>query len=548
MPAIITDQYRILNAETFIDSFVGIGTTGKNNYYTFLAHPKPDNVADGIGYGDNSWPTRTPDPIDNFDEENRYHDSMLFLKKITPSDVRRVIPRINWQSGTVYEMYRNNYSANNRTSQSSNSGLYGSDYYVLTSEFKVYLCINNGSSPENEGKGKTSKVEPTHTSTTVPPVAEGDDSDGYQWKYLYTIAPSDIVKFVTDSYIPLPEKWGDITTKALKDAAIDGKLETIIVKRAGSVSINGQDGDIIGVPIIGDGSGGTATIKVAGGVVDSIKLSDTNSRDYTYAVVDLYKNFEFTIDNQTKKVDSLGEGDNQPIFEVIIPPKGGHGADIYRELGGYRVMIYTKFDNNPTDRGDYVVGNSFSRVGIVKDPLDSAGTSVLNKRTATSLGALKLTPPSGSTTQLSNVVYRPNARITQYSDDSTLGIGTAVAYVASWDNTTGVLKYYQPVGFSTISVYSKQLKDFVGLSTAITGATHIEGSGQTVDNLVVDTTFNGESVRVGQRDESLGQAFINGVSSSEIKKYSGEIIYIDNRAEVTRTTSQKEEVKIVIEF
>ena len=36
MPAIITDQYRILNAETFVDSFVGIGTTGKNNYYTFL--------------------------------------------------------------------------------------------------------------------------------------------------------------------------------------------------------------------------------------------------------------------------------------------------------------------------------------------------------------------------------------------------------------------------------------------------------------------------------------------------------------------------------
>ena len=44
MPAIITDQYRILNAETFIDSFVGIGTTGNNNYYTFLGHPNPTNV------------------------------------------------------------------------------------------------------------------------------------------------------------------------------------------------------------------------------------------------------------------------------------------------------------------------------------------------------------------------------------------------------------------------------------------------------------------------------------------------------------------------
>ena len=58
---------------------------------------------------------------------------MLFLKKITSNDVRRVIPRINWQSGTVYEMYRNNYSATNRTSQTSNSSLYGSNYYIVTS-------------------------------------------------------------------------------------------------------------------------------------------------------------------------------------------------------------------------------------------------------------------------------------------------------------------------------------------------------------------------------------------------------------------------------
>ena len=37
---IITDQFRILNAETFIKSFTGIGTTA-NNYYTFLGHPNP---------------------------------------------------------------------------------------------------------------------------------------------------------------------------------------------------------------------------------------------------------------------------------------------------------------------------------------------------------------------------------------------------------------------------------------------------------------------------------------------------------------------------
>ena len=543
MPAIITDQYRILNAETFVDSFVGIGTTGKNNYFTFLGHPDPTNVDDAIGYGDQSWGTIPPDPIDNFDQENRYHDSMLFLKQITSSDVRRVIPRINWQSGTVYEMYRNNYSATNRTPQTSNSSLYGSNYYVVTSEFKVYLCINNGATPTNS-EGTTSKVEPTHTSTTVPAQDESGNTDDYQWKYLYTIAPADIVKFVTSTYIPLPEKWGDITNTAIKDAAVDGKLESIIIKRAGTAQIgNSTSGTkTITVPIIGDGSDGKAIVTVSEGVVTRVKLADTNSKNYTYATVRFDPGAP--LDGQTL---SVGTGDNEPQFEVVIPPKGGHGADIYRELGGFRVMVYSKFDNNINDKADYIIGNDFSRVGIIKDPLEFGGTSVLNKRTATSLGALKLKVPSTSSTVLSNVVYKTNTKISQYSNDSTLGIGTAIGYVASWDSTTGVLRYYQPVGFSTQSVYGYELRNFVGVATAITGATHII-PGQSVDNLEVDTTFSAESITVGQRSESLGHAFVNGVANSEVKKFSGEIIYIDNRAPVTRTASQKEEVKIVIEF
>ena len=543
MPAIITDQFRIMNSETFVDSFVGIGTTGKNNYYTFLGHPDPTNLTDQIGYGDASWGVEPPNPIDNFDQENRYYDSMLFLKQITSSDVRRVIPRINWQSGTIYEMYRNNYSATIRTSQSSNSSLYGSNYYIVTSEFKVYLCINNGSSPTTPN-GTTSKVEPTHTSTTVPEQDTTGNTDDYQWKYLYTIAPADIVKFVTSSYIPLPEKWGDVTNATIKDASVEGKLESIIIKRAGTAEVaGGTSGEkTITVPIIGDGSDGKAIVTVNEGVVTRVKLADTNSKNYTYATVRFDSGSP--LDGQTLTV---GSGADEPQFEVVIPPKGGHGADIYRELGGFRVMVYSKFDNNINDKADYIVGNDFSRVGIVKDPLEFGGTSVLNKRTATSLGALKLKVPSGSSTVLSNVVYPKNTKITQYSNDSTIGIGTAIGYVASWDSNTGVLRYYQPVGFSTQSVYGYELRNFVGVVTAITGATHII-PGQSVDNLEVDTTFSAESITVGQRSESLGHAFVNGVANSEVKKFSGEIIYIDNRAPVTRTASQKEEVKIVIEF
>ena len=533
MPAIITDQYRILNAETFVDSFVGIGTTGNNNYFTFLGHPDPTNLTDAIGYGDASWGTEAPNPIDNFDQENRYHDSMLFLKKITSSDVRRVIPRINWQSGTIYEMYRNNYSATNRTSQTSSSSLYGSNYYVVTSEFKVYLCINNGSSPTTPN-GTTSKVEPTHTSTTVPEQDTTGNTDDYQWKYLYTISPSDIVKFVTSSYIPLPQKWGDTTNANIKDAAVDGKLESIIIKRAGTATINGvtTGEQTVTVPIIGDGSDGKAIVTVNEGVVTRIKLADTNSTAYTYAAVRFAEGSP--VDGKTLTV---GQGSDEPQFEVIIPPKGGHGADIYRELGGFRVMLYSKYDNNVDDAPDYVIGNDFSRVGLVKNPLQFGGTDLLNNTTATNLSALKLKPDTSSGLTTSNVTYSPNTLITQ-----TVGVGsTAVGYVASWNPDTGILKYYQPVGFSTLSTYSYKKLDFVGLNTAITGGSP--------ENLVVDTAFNNaSSIVVGGKNVSLGQTFNLGKASPDVKKYSGEIIYIDNRAPVTRTSSQKEEVKIVIEF
>ena len=116
-----------------------------------------------------------------------------------------------------------------------------------------------------------------------------------------------------------------------------------------------------------------------------------------------------------------------------------------------------------------------------------------------------------------------------------------MGYVASWNPDTGILKYYQPVGFSTLSTYSYKKLDFVGLNTAITGGSP--------ENLIVDVGFNNKkSIAVGGKNVDLGQTFNLGKANPDVKKYSGEIIYIDNRAPVTRTSSQKEEVKIVIEF
>ena len=109
MPAIITDQFRILNAETFVGSFSGAGTT--SYYYSFLGHPNPTNTS--IEYGKTDWQTNPPDPRDSFEQESSYHNSMLFMKRITSDDVRMIIPRFNWQSGSIYDRYRHNIDNSN---------------------------------------------------------------------------------------------------------------------------------------------------------------------------------------------------------------------------------------------------------------------------------------------------------------------------------------------------------------------------------------------------------------------------------------------------
>jgi hypothetical protein len=520
MPAIITDQFRILNAETFVKSFTGIGTT-TNYYYTFLAHPNPTNTTIE-NYGISSWNSNPPEPRDSFQQENLYFDSMLFLKKVNYDDISRVIPRYDWESGIIYDMYRNNYDISNPAPQTDSKTLYDSRYYVVNSSYKVYICLNNGENPEYP-KGQKSVNEPNFVDSN--PQQAGDGTDGYLWKYLYTITPKEIIKFSTSNYIPVPKNWSDSETESIKNTAINGKIETIIIKNRGSgYAIPGGEttGTISNIPIIGDGSGGFASVTINGGEIDTVQVTNGGT-DYTRAFIKFGYGY-----SETPDITSGSGG----VFEVIIPPKGGHGYDIYRELGSYRVMVYSKYESE----SDYVIGNDFSRVGIIKNPtIYGSQNQPINSFTATNLGALKLKPVGSG--NISDTFYPNNSLITQ-----NIGVGsTAIGYVASWNQNTGILRYYQPVGLSTL-FGGKNLFNFVGYASTI-NCSNITGSA-----LIVDTNFSGDVIQIGGKNINLGQSFTSGISNPEIKKYFGEIIYIDNRAPITRSSSQKEEVKIVVEF
>lgn len=521
MPAIITDQFRVLNAETFVKSLVSVGNTA-NNYYTFIGQP---NSLNPQANGSSVWEDGLP-PLDGFEEENRIKETIIALKKVTGDDIRRMIRKVQWSSGTTYEMYRHDYTIYNRTPVTNQPSLYNSNFYVINEDFRVYICLQNGSDPENP-KGRPSFDQPLFID--LEPRPAGTSGDGYVWKYLYTIKPSEVVKFDSIEFIPVPENWGTTgETISTKNNAIDGKIEIVSIKNRG-IGYQPISKSFTNIPILGDGINGKVTVTVDSfGKVSEIFVTDGGS-GYTKGTI----RFEPGAPGIPAE---LSNGSEIAEFDVIIPPKGGHGYNIYRELGANRVLIYSRYITDPTNP-DIILGNDFARVGILKNPtISGSDVELLTLGEVSALDSIKLAGLSTQTT------YPVDSVITQ-----TIGVGvTAIGFVASWDNITGVLKYYQPVGLATQGVNYK-INKFTS-SPSQGGSLSIQCPKVVGPVLNIDTQFTGISTIINNRTYQLGSNFVSGISSSEYNKKSGEIIYIDNRRAIPRSSSQKEDIKIILEF
>ena len=512
MPAVITDQIRVLNATNFVS---GISTTD-NSYYVFIGLPNATSVA-------SDWNTATPSPIDNFDEHDNIYDSLISAKKITSSDVLRVIKKITWTSGTIYEMYRPDYSINKLSPQTNSSSLYKSNFYVMNSDFRVYECIYNGAAPANSGGGVISLEEPTHTD--LQPRLE---SDGYIWKYLYTIKPSDIIKFDSADYIPVPANWANNTDVAdVRNAAVDGKIETIVIEDVTDASYQ-FNGTKNAVPIRGDGSDGLASVTFINGKPSAVQVTNGGS-GYSFGTLDL---------------DDVVTGSGAS-FSVIVPPPGGHGADIYRELGANKVLVYSRIENSDVTNPDFPTGNQFARIGIIENPKQFGSTNLLTSSSASGVYGLRLT--GAATTSMSVAV---DGNVTQ-----TVGVGsTAIGKIIGYDAVTKSLQYWQDRSVATNDstgnkpTFGYKLNRFTA-TPATGGSTNIvvATTGGT-ETLSIDTGFTGVSTTVNNRTYYFGQTYNSGLANPEIKKYSGNIVYIDQRPEVTRATNQREDIKIILEF
>jgi hypothetical protein len=518
MAAIVTDQFRILNAGNFVDSV----SDPNNSYYVFLSLPNPS----AVGFGrSTTWDTNTPNPVDNLNYLNHVKDTMIFGKKITVNDVRRLIRRVDWRQGTVYEMYRHDYSVSNTSPQTNSTRLYDANYYVMNSDYRVYICIDNGASAANVA-GNFSQDEPTFID--LEPSRAGESGDGYIWKYLFTVSPSDIIKFDSIEYIPVPNNWTTTTDAQIQSVRENGdslvnenQIKKIYIQNQGA-GYNTTDAEL---DILGDGDGGRVIVDVTGGKITDVTVS-SGGKNYSYGRVDL---------------STINSGATEFAHLIpIIPPSRGHGYNLYEELGTDKVLIYSRFDDSTKD---FPLDTRFSQIGIIKNPTRiGSATSIFSENQFSNLGGLKLTSVSNASDAI------PGTRIFQ----TITGVGTATGYIASYDTETKVLKYFQDrsLYYNTGSYDQKDSKSVVSEATKVS----FSKDGGTITSVnsfsgSIDQDFTGITTAVtATKNVNLATQFTNGIALSEINKGSGDIIYIDNRPRVSRNPRQKEDIKIILEF
>jgi hypothetical protein len=544
MPSLVTDNFRVFAAQQFVesleepyDSSFDPASEDAVNYpseaeaaqkyrskiYLFIGRSYNWNDTTQGAVAEKYQGVQTvsdfdpPTPVDCLDELDEVYDDMIAIKRINRADVSEVIRKRSWQSGVVYDMYKHDYgtvvNGSPKLSSTGQSKLYDSSFYVMNSNFQVYKCIYNGQTPAAEAypNGKPSTVEPIGTSTDIVTY-----SDGYRWKYMYSISINDYIKFVSTDFIPVR------FDTAVQTAAVDGAINQTVITNRGT----GLTAGTYYVPVIGNGGLGADSTKAIVKIIVPSSGANSNKIDtatmersgsgYTFGSVDLTACYssEANALARTGTTTSLG---TTAKLEIIISPNGGHGSNPIPELGGYRVMINKSLDFLDGN-GDIPINMQFRRFGLIEDPQSNSSADYISP-TASVCKSIKF---SGATT----VNFENGEIITQ----ATTG---AKGRVIHWDSVNKILRYYQ-------NEYISKTQTGAGTNKliAFSGANAITGS---ISNVTAapDTTYS---------STIAGVTFSSGYTDGEIKKYSGKILYVENRKPVFRSNDQIEDVKLVIEF
>jgi len=451
MPAIVTDALRRQIAQDFFDQFTG----DTRKYYIGIGRSEQWDSSDTV-----PTPTNTPTTTEAF------RNSLQSVKKVEASSL--VVPRNNWSSGAIYSQY-----------DDQQGGYPTRPYYVMNENRQVYVCLETGR--DGTGAAVPSTVQPTHSN-----IDSRRESDGYVWKFLFTISAEKANNFVSANFMPTQLQVStdsnstgiQLKQKEVQDAATPGEILSVIITDGGAGYTSKPTITITDAN--GTGAGVNVEIDSATGQVVRVRMNDSSNGDiaghgsgYTAPSIAF----------------SGGGATRNATARAVLGPDSGIGRDPREDLKSSSVMFHAELLGTDSD---FIINQDFRQVGLIRDIRDN-NNSLFNQTTGNALKSMTM-----------------SSVITAFTADKIIEGQTTLARAYIDEVDSNILYYHQSTTTGFVAFQDGEL--------------------------IEETNGGGEGVI----DSALIQP--------EVLPTSGEVLFIDNRSPVDRSTAQNEDIKVIIQF
>ncbi|MEK9697998.1 MAG: hypothetical protein VW270_19675, partial [Candidatus Poseidoniales archaeon] len=410
MGGVVTEYFRLHNARQLYES---IGEASPDVYYLFIGRtlPHTDDTTGNAPTPKNSVTETTYDPW----------PSMIAMKRVNESDERFLTRRIDWANNTLFDEYSD-----------TTENLDDKNFYVLQNDDDyVYKVIDNNS-------GANSTVKPTGTSTDII-----STSDGYRWKYMFSLSGADKARFASPSFLPIKKIDSDDGSNqySVQTAASNGAINHIKVTANGSgyfahsgnvVAANSSSVTLASDAAANDafyvdsaiyfnaGKGlgeirrvirynGSTKVATVNGAYTTATIANTQTQyvvsprvvikgdagQTTASRVTAY--VSNTAGGQIRKINIISPGLNYGRANVaivanttygsgataraVISPPGGHGSEAWKELYAKNVVLNAQLVG--PEGNTLPTNNDFRSVGIISNPLlrngQAANASIIDQ-------------------------------------------------------------------------------------------------------------------------------------------------------------------------
>lgn len=484
MSAIITDDFRRNNADAFVTAINTLAVDSPLSQST--------GFYVGIGKSD-PWldDTAPPTPTGSELERQDVLQNLNSMKLIESNEVERLLPKTGqaWVTGRKYKAYDStDRTCFNQTIVGSSINQYAC--YVHLNGV-LYLCLSNNSNG-------ASSVSPSSAAAADGDVGQ-NSGDSYIWTRIGVIpTSSDFVDSTTFFEIPANLSSGIDTIGLLYGFKV-------VNGGAGYSTVDGAKAAKLRYTQL-DGTTATAAVKI--NVVDGVVTSVGNSTDGAALTLAQLQAFGVGASNGIRKASvmfdseptSTTRADIQPLFA----PAAGFGADNLDVFPPFFVGIAADFvggDANSAGTNETLVDTKFRQCSIIKNIGMTADDSPHAFGVVNSLQRLNLSA-SISVTSDSGWYFIVNTSLER-------------AWIDFIDTTNNKIFFHQN-------------------SSADVTQDAIPSSGTI-------KVYNAADVQ--QVEIAYGS-----ITAPEHNAFTGDVIMVDNRVPILRSSVQTEKVRIILQF